>query len=218
MASAFVHHMGSRDGLLDDPAAPVSASAAVILGRHMFAVHKEVLVPETLGQPATMRRDLDVFGPDVVVEAALFDVDALAAVADLAVDTDESLATMRAALDRYEQGYAAAAAAATTRLRTTAPDAYLDGVIRQIGRLEAYLVERAGHRAEAEGRDRDRTIQRWVDLGVGVVGVGVATLPVPVLDERLRARRGRPEGALGDARGWRRAGLRGLHRRGRPAA
>ena len=104
---------GVAPDLLDDPAPEVSASAAMILGRHLFAVHKEVLVPEALREPATMRRDLDAFGPDVVVEAALFDADALAAVTDLAVDTDDALATMRAALDRYEQGYAAAAAAAT---------------------------------------------------------------------------------------------------------
>jgi hypothetical protein len=186
VASAFVNHMGSRADLLDDPAPEVSTSAATILGRHMFAVHKEVLVPEALGEPATMRRHLDAFGPNVV-DAALFDTDALAAVTDLAVKTDDALATMRAALDRYEQGYAAAAAAATTRLEDTAPDAYLDGVIRQIGRLEAYLVERAGHRAEADGRERDRWIQRWVDLGSSVVGAGVAkaVLPVSVLDDGL---------------------------------
>ena len=187
VASTFVNHIGSRPDLLDDPQPAVSTSAAVILGRHMFAVHKEVLVPETLREPATMRRHLDALGPDVVVEAALFDAEALATVTDLAVDTDDALATMRAALDRYEQGYAAAAAAATPLLEGTAPEAYLDGVIGQIGRLEGYLVERAGHRAEADGRDRDRTIQRWVDLGSSVVGVGVAKAvsPVPVLDEGL---------------------------------
>ena len=184
VASAFVNHLGARTDLLDDGSPEVSASAAAILGRHLFAVHKEVLVPETLREPATMRRDLDAFGPDVVVEAALFDADALTVVTDLAVDTDDALAMMRAALDRYEQGYAAAAAAATSRLGDAAPDAYLDGVIRQIGRLEAYLVERAGHRAEAEGRDRDRTIGRWVDLGSSVVSAGVANavLPLPVLE------------------------------------
>ena len=60
-------------------------------------------------------------------------------------------------------------------------------MIRQIGRLEGYLVERAGHRAEADGRDRDRAIQRWVDLGSSVVGAGVArtVFPVSVLDEGL---------------------------------
>ena len=184
VASAFVNHIGARTDLLDDVAPEVSESAAVILGRHLFAVHKEVLVPETLREPATMPRDLDAFGPDVVVEAALFDADALAVVTDLAVDTDDALATMRAALDRYEQGYAAAAAAETSRLEDTAPDVYLDGVIGQIGRLEAYLVERAGHRAEAEGHDRDRTIGRWVDLGSSVVSVGVAkaVFAVPVLE------------------------------------
>ena len=186
VASAFVNHMGARADLLDEPAPEVSASAAVILGRHLFAVHKEVLVPQTLREPATMRRDLDAFGPDVVVEAALFDAAALAAVADLAVDTDDALATMRAALAGYENGYAAAAAAATSRLEDTTPGTFLDGVIRQIGRLEAYLVERAGHRAEAGGRDRDRMIKRWVDLGSSVLGAGVANaVPVPVLDDGL---------------------------------
>jgi hypothetical protein len=163
----------------------VAASAAAILGRHLFAVHKEVLVPEALREPATMPRDLDAFGPDVVIEAALFDADALAAVTDLAVDTDAAMATLRVALDRYEHGYAAAAAAATTDLAATDPGAYLEGVIRQIGRLEGYLVQHAGHRAEAAGRDRDRTIARWVDVGSAVVGGGVATLPVPVLDHEI---------------------------------
>jgi hypothetical protein len=185
VASAFVNHLGSRDDLLDDPPAPVAASAAAILGRHLFAVHKEVLVPEPLANPGTMLRNLDAFGPDVMIEAALFDSDALAAVTELAVDTEEAMATLRAALDRYEQGYAAAAAAATATLVDTDPAAYLEGVIRQIGRLEGHLVQHAGHRAEAAGRDRDRTIARWVHVGSVVVGAGVAALPVPVLDDGL---------------------------------
>jgi hypothetical protein len=185
VASAFVNHLGSRDDLPDHPPAPVAVSAAAILGRHLFAVHKEVLAPEPLANPGTMLRDLDAFGPDVMIEAALFDSDALAAVTDLAVDTDEAMATLRAALDRYEQGYAASAATATATLVDTDPAAYLEGAIRQIGRLEGHLVRHAGHRAEAAGRDRDRTIARWVDVGSVVVGAGVSALPVPVLDDGL---------------------------------
>ncbi len=185
VASVFVNHLGSRDDLLDDPPAPVAASAAAILGRHLFAVHKEVLVPERLAEPGTMLRDLDAFGPDVMIEAAMFDSAALAAVTELAADTDEAMATLRAALDRYEHGYAASAAAATTSLVDTDPSTYLEGVIRQIGRLEGYLVEHAGHRAEAAGRDRDRTTARWVDVGSTIVGAGVTALPVPVLDDGL---------------------------------
>ena len=68
-----------------------------------------------------MPRDLDAFGPDVVVEAALFDAHALAAVTDLAVETDDALAMMRAALDRYEQGYAAQPPPPRPASRTTTP-------------------------------------------------------------------------------------------------
>jgi hypothetical protein len=185
VASAFVNHVGSRDDLLDDPPAPVAASAAAILGRHLFAVHKEVLVPERLADPGTMLRDLDAFGPDGKIDAAMFDSDALAAVTELAADTDEAMATLRAALNRYEHGYAASAAAATARLRDADPSTYLERVIRQIGRLEGYLVRHAGHRAEAAGRDRDRTTARWVDVGSTIVGAGVTALPVPVLDDGL---------------------------------
>ena len=153
-----------------------------------------------------------------MVEAALFDADALAAVTDLAVDTDDALATMRAALDRYEQGYAASAAAATPPLEDTDPDAYLDGVIRQIGRLEGYLVERAGHRAEADGRD-----------GIGRSSVGstsdrASSAPASPGCSRCRCSTTAStraaddlKRALGDARGRRRAGVRGVRRRGDPA-
>jgi hypothetical protein len=180
VASAFVNHMGSRPDLLDDHLAPaVSESAAAILGRHMFAVHTAVLDERNHDAPGTAALRLDAFGPDFEAETALFDKDALARVTDLAVDTDEGLTRMRAALEAYHQGYVAAAAEASTLPVLEDPDRFLDGAVRHLGRLEAYLIEHAGHRAEAEGRDRDRTIRRWIDVvSGGLSGLGKV---VPVL-------------------------------------
>jgi hypothetical protein len=180
VASAFVTHMGSRADLLDDPAPELSASAAVILGRHLFAVHTAVLDDRVHDAPGTAALRLDAFGPDFEAETALFDKDALARVTDLAVDTDEGLTRMRAALEAYQQGYVAAAAEASTLPALEDPAGFLEGAVRHLGRLEAYAIEHAGHRAEAEGRDRDRTIRRWIDVVSGGLSIGLGKV-APVL-------------------------------------
>jgi hypothetical protein len=161
----------------------VSASAATILGRHVFAVHHDVLRPLPLEEPRTMRRALDAFGPDSEVEVPLFDEDALAAVTDLAVDTEDGLATMRAALNGYEQSFAAAAAAFSTRVEHQDPDDFLDQAVGQLAQLEAYLLQHAGRLAEGKARRRDEAIGRWVDgvftgLSFGSRQLG-APFPVP---------------------------------------
>ncbi len=162
VASAFVNHVGSRSDLSSVPP-EVSASAATILGRHLFAVHHDVLRPLPQEEPGTMRRALDAFGPDSEIEVPLFDEDALAAVTDLAVDTEDGLATMRASLNGYEQSFAAAAAAFSTRVEHQDPDDFLAQAVGQLGQLEAYLLQHAGHLAEGKARRRDEAIGRWVD-------------------------------------------------------
>ena len=184
VASAFVNHVGSRVDL--SSAQPeVSASAATILGHHLFAVHHDVLRPLPLTEPGTMRRALDAFGPDSEVDAPLFDSDALAAVSDLAVDTEDGLATMRAALNGYEQSFAAAAATFSTRVEHQDPDDFLAQAIGELGQLEAYLLRHAGHLTEGAARRRDEAIGRWVDgvfagLSFGTRQLG-APFPVPGL-------------------------------------
>jgi hypothetical protein len=179
VASAFVNHFATRGDLLNAPP-EVSAAAARTLGRHLFAVHKDVLNPEPLDQPATLRRGLDAFGPDFAVEVPVFDEDALAAVTDLAVHTDEGLATLRTALNDYEQGFAAAAATASTRADVADPDQFLEQAIGQLGRLEGYLLQHAGHLAEREGHRRDEVVSRWIDGALGTVSLGVGKLGIPV--------------------------------------
>jgi hypothetical protein len=179
VASAFVNHLGSRPELRSSPPA-VSMSAANVLGRHLFAVHKEVLNPQGLEDPDTMRRHLDALGPDFEPEVPLFDEEALAAVTDLAVDTDDGLASLRAALDVYEQSYTAAAVKASTGVEHQDPDRFLEQAIGQLGTLEGYLLRHAGHLAEGTARRHDEAIRRWVDgvssgvsFGVGKLGFSV---------------------------------------------
>jgi hypothetical protein len=180
VASAFVNHMGSRADLLDAPAAEVSTSTATILGRHMFAVHMAVLDDRNHDAPATMAFRLDAFGPGFEAEAGLLDKDAVAAVTDLAVDTDEGLASMRAALAAYEQGYVAAAAEASTHPTLEDPDGFLEEAVRQLGSLEAYLFQHAGHQAEEKDRARDRTIRLWADVASGSLSFGLGRI-APVI-------------------------------------
>ena len=182
VASAFVNHVGSRSDL-SSVTPEVSASAATVLGRHLFAMHHDVLRPLPQDEPGTMRRALDAFGPDSDVEVPLFDEDALAAVTDLAVDTEDGLATMRAALNGYEQSFAASAAAFSTRVVHQDPDDFLAQAVGQLGQLEAYLLQHAGHLAEGKARRRDEAIGRWVDgvfagLSFGTRQSG-APFPVP---------------------------------------
>jgi hypothetical protein len=184
VASAFVNHVGSRPDL-PSARSEASASAATILGHHLFAVHHDVLRPLPLTEPGTMHRALDAFGPDSEVDVPLFDSDALAAVTDLAVDTEDGLATMRAALNGYEQSFAAAAATFSTRLEHQDPDDFLAQAIGQLGQLEAYLLQHAGHLTEGAARRRDEAIGRWVDgvftgLSFGTRQLG-APFPVPGL-------------------------------------
>ena len=178
VASALVNHLAARGDLLDAPP-EVSVAVARTLGRHLFAVHKDVLNPQPLDQPATLRRGLDAFGPDFEVEVPVFDEDALAAVTDLAVDTDDGLATLRAALNDYEHDFAAAAAAAT-RGEVGDPSHFLEQAIGQLGRLEGNLLRHAGHLAEGKGRRRDEVVSRWIDGGLGTVSLGVGKLGIPV--------------------------------------
>jgi len=179
VASAFVNHLAARGDLLTAPPA-VSVAAARTLGRHLFAVHKDVLNPQPLDQPATLRRGLDAFGPDLEVEVPVFDEEALATVTDLAVDTDEGLATLRAALNEYEHGFAASAAAASTRAEVAEPGQFLEQAIGQLGHLEGYLLRHAGHLAEGKGRRRDEAVRRWIDGALGTVSLGVGKLGIPV--------------------------------------
>jgi hypothetical protein len=178
VASAFVNHVGSRPDVMAAPS-PVSRSAATILGRHLLAVHHDVLKPLPQDEPRTMPRRLDAFGPDAVVEVPLFDEDALAAVTDLAVATEDGLATMRASLNRYEQTFTTAAAEASTRVVHQDPDDFLTQAIGQLGQLEAYLLQHAGHLAEGESRRRDEAVARWVDGVFSTVGFGARKLEVP---------------------------------------
>jgi hypothetical protein len=185
VASAFVQHFGSRRNLMEMPA-EVSVSTAHILGRHMFAMHKEVLNPEPVEEPDTMTRSLDALGPDFATEVPLYDEESLAALTDLAVDTEDGLATMRAALNDYEVGYVATAVAASMRVEHQEPDEFLEQAIGQLGQLEAYLLQHAGHLAEGKERQRDEAIGRWVDsaftfasFGTGKLGLSV---PGPLIN------------------------------------
>jgi hypothetical protein len=185
VASAFVNHVATRGDLLDAPR-EVSVALARTLGRHLFAVHKDVLDPLPLEEPATLRRGLDAFGPGLDVEVPLFDEDALASVTDLAVETDDGLATLRAALNDYEHRFAAAAAAASTRPEVPDAGRFLEQAVGQLGHLEGYLLQHAGHLAEGEGRRRDEVVGRWIDGALGTLSLGVGKLGIPVPGPLIR--------------------------------
>jgi hypothetical protein len=181
VASAFVNHVAERP----DPRG-ISVAAARILGRHLFAVHKEVLDPQPLDEPATLLRGLDALGPEFAAEAPLFDDDALARVVDLAVDTDDGLATLRAALNTYERDFVAAAVTASRRVDHGDVEAFLEQAVGQLGELEGYLLQHAGHLAEGEGRRRDEAVGRWVDGVFGGLSLAVGKLGVPVPGPLIR--------------------------------
>jgi hypothetical protein len=185
VASAFLNLVAIRGDLRDAPP-QVSVAVARTLGRHLFAVHKDVLNPQPLEQPATLRRSLDAFGPDLDVEVPLFDEDALATVTDLAVETDEGLATLRAALNDYEHGFTAAAAAASTRPEVPDTGRFLEQAVGQLALLEGYLLQHAGHLAESEGRRRDEAVGRWIDGALGTLSLGVGKLGIPVPGPLIR--------------------------------
>jgi hypothetical protein len=109
----------------------------------------------------------------------VFDADALAAVTDLAVDTEDGLATMRAALNGYERSFAGAAAEFSTRVEHQDPDDFLAQAVGQLGQLEAYLLRHAGHLAEGTARRRDEAIARWVDGVFAGLGIGTRQLGAP---------------------------------------
>jgi hypothetical protein len=90
------------------------------------------------------------------------------------------LATLRAALNEYEHGFAAAAAAASTRADVADPGQFLEQAIGQLGHLEGYLLRHAGHLAEGKGRRRDEVVGRWIDGALGTVSLGVGKLGIPV--------------------------------------
>jgi hypothetical protein len=190
-ASAFVNLFAARgDDVLWWQAAndEVSAGVATILGRHVPAVHFAVLHGETM----TTRRGALVplvdaaRGDGVAPEGALLDVTAVDLLSELAVDTDDGVATVRAALDLY-QADQAAAAVQQLRLDGRWADALLREAVADAARLEAHFIEHVGHRAEARGRSADVVTSFWIDLATFSLGQSssAASIELPMISETL---------------------------------
>ena len=113
--------------------------------------------------------------------------------ADLAVDTTDGVATMRAGLDLHQQTQASLGAGRIAAGEITDVNSFLREAIADAARLEAYFIEHAGHRAEANERRVDDVIGRWIDLAVVLDRCGQRPVPAPWRLDRatLGACRGR---------------------------
>ncbi|MET0145091.1 MAG: DUF6571 family protein [Ilumatobacteraceae bacterium] len=166
IASAFVNRAGSRGHvMLDDRIyanADVTASVAEIIGAHMSGVKFSLANPEGFTDLGGAVLDVpdDSFGANVHV--ALFDRESLEVMTDVAVDDEHGVATIRAALDIFHADYAARAVPNIDTFETR--DAFVAEAMLESASLEAFFIERAGHRAEVNGRAADRVVTMWVDL------------------------------------------------------
>ena len=182
VASAFVNFLGVRPYLFDQPLHPdVSTAAATILGVHLFAVHNAVLSPEPMDAPAGKTIAIpDKFRTGPAPHGAFFDDAALDTVSNLAVRGEDGLATVRAALDVFQQQRAAVVAALLAD-GAVVRDSDVNEAMVNAARLEAFFIERAGHQAEAIGRNKDEVISFFVDtatFGLGEINRKVGSVPV----------------------------------------
>jgi hypothetical protein len=182
VASAFVNFLGARPYLFEQPLHPdASTAAATILGVHLFAVHNAVLSPEPMDAPAGKTIAIpDKFRTGPAPRGAFFDESALDIVSNLAVRNDDGLATVRAALDVFQQQRAAVVSALLAK-GALVRDSDVNEAMVNAGRLEAFFIERAGHQAEAIGRDKDEVISFFVDtatFGIGEINRKVGGVPV----------------------------------------
>ena len=182
VASAFVNFLGVRPYLFDQPLHPdASTAAATILGVHLFSVHNAVLSPEPMDAPAGKTIAIpDKFRTGPAPHGAFLDEAALDTVSNLAVRRDDGLATVRAALDVFQQQRAAVVAALLAE-GAVVRDSDVNEAMVNAARLEAYFIERAGHQAEAIGRDKDEVISFFVDtatFGLGQINRKVGGVPV----------------------------------------
>ncbi|MET0325861.1 MAG: hypothetical protein ABW219_11600 [Ilumatobacteraceae bacterium] len=184
VASAFVNHLASRhpDVLwtyADN--ADVSRSIATILGQHMLAVQTSVLVGDQDSTPPRQEEVpgalVDVFdearGDGVSVRVASFDEHALGVATDLAVDSTDGLAIVRAALDIHVQTEATLAigrVAVGDLPPGRDPNLFLAEAMQDAARMEAHFVAHAGHRAEERGRSVDQLIGAWIGLASLSIG------------------------------------------------
>ena len=172
MASAFVNFLGARQHLFDQPLHPdASTAAATILGVHLFAVHNAVLQPRADGCPGGQddRHPRQVPHRSRTHVGAFFDEAALDTVSNLAVRSDDGLATVRAALDVFQQQRAAVVSPLLAE-GAVVRDSDVNEAMVDAARLEAFFIERAGHQAEAIGRDKDEVISFFVDTATFGIG------------------------------------------------
>ena len=122
----------------------------------------------------------DKFRTGPVPRGAFFDEAALDTVSNLAVRREDGLATVRAALDVFQQ-HRAAVVADLLAEGAVVRDADVNEVMVNAARLEAFFIERAGHQAEAIGRDKDEVISFFVDtatFGIGEINGKLGGVPV----------------------------------------
>ena len=182
VASAFVNHVGSREGMSGRyDIEPVREAAATVLAHHIASVQLAVVVPETGGRPVAAVVPIvdEVRGARIL--GAYFDADALDVVTTLAAGSVVGTATLRAATDVHQRRQAAAGSERIANGEITDPDRFLREALADAARLEAHLVGHVGRRAEAMGRSRDEAIRFWTDAASGALD----TLPVDGLDVML---------------------------------
>ena len=179
VASAFVNHVGSREGMSGRyDIEPVREAAATVLAHHIASVQLAVVVPETGGRPgAAVVPIVDEVRGDRIL-GAFFDAAALDVVTTLAAGSVVGTATLRAATDVHQRQQAAAGSERIANGEITDPDRFLREALADAARLEAHIVGHVGRRAEAMGRSRDEAIRFWTDAASGAVD----TLPVDGLD------------------------------------
>jgi len=171
-ATQLVNRVGGADLLMGHRLDPQAAeSAATVLSVHMLAVQATVSLgrgevsADELDSPELATVPEDSFGRDFRVAIAVFGTTPLAGFTRLAASAESGVATLRAGLSTYQAGRADGTARVLADDPPSNPGEYLDEAMFQSGELEGYFVEHVGHEAERQGRSRDSTMERWIDIG-----------------------------------------------------
>jgi hypothetical protein len=182
VASAFVNHVGSRDGMAGRyDIEPVREAAAIVLAHHIPSVQHAILVPERDEQPVAAVLPIVDETRGARIVGAYFGEGALDVVTRLAAGSVIGTATLRAATDVHQRAQAAAGTERIADGEITDADRFLREAMADGARLEAHFAEHVGHRAEAMGRSRDDAIRFWTDAAAEAVD----SLPVGDLDALL---------------------------------
>ena len=187
LASATVNYLGTR-GNVDDlgdimKGGEGSENFAHILGTYMYGVNQTVIGgQESLGaDKGKVSTMVHLDGLGTVQNLPLFEKEAMAKFGLVAMSSDDGMAELRNATNRYESMRISGVAEWIKHPHNGADGHPINGqlalrdVIKEHARLEGFFLNAAGDAAIAEGKEKDEAVGKWVDHAESVVGL----VPVP---------------------------------------